>query len=53
MTEGDTHDLERMAALLALTIPEACVPGIVANLDLLKNHARVLEAYLEQGEKAS
>ncbi len=53
MTADDSNDLERMAALLALTIPEACVPGIIANLDLLKSHARVLEAYLEQEAQAS
>ena len=44
---------ERAAALLELTIPDDCVPGVAANLDLLKSHAQVLETYLEQEDKAS
>lgn len=30
------------AALIDLAIPEACMPGVVANLALLESHAAIL-----------
>jgi hypothetical protein len=31
---------------LKISIPEECRQGIEANLDLLKSHARILDAYM-------
>ncbi len=39
--QGEAAMLAR-AAELSLPIPAACRPGVVANLDLLAQHARVL-----------
>lgn len=39
-----------VAKLLDLRIPEECVAGIEASLELLRNHARILDAYVLQVE---
>ncbi len=36
--------------LLDLRIPEACVTGIETSLELLRTHARILDAYVVQME---
>jgi sodium/bile acid cotransporter 7 len=36
--------IARVAAALALPIPAACMPGVVANLALLARHAETLLA---------
>jgi sodium/bile acid cotransporter 7 len=38
----DTAAVQQAAAAVALTIPDACLPGLVANLALLDGHAAVL-----------
>jgi hypothetical protein len=39
-----------VSKLLDLRIPEECVAGIEASLELLRNHARILDAYVLQVE---
>lgn len=39
-----------VSKLLDLGIPEACVAGIETSLELLRNHARILDAYVLQVE---
>ncbi|ESQ91247.1 hypothetical protein ABAC460_06695 [Asticcacaulis sp. AC460] len=42
-----THDrIAETARALGLDLPEACRPGVLANLDLLAQHAKVLDDYL-------
>lgn len=36
------EEAEQAAAALGLTIPEACMPGVLANLALLARHAATL-----------
>ena len=43
-------DVDFAAALLALTVPPACLEGVEANLRLLAGHARTLEAWLKECE---
>lgn len=38
-TEGE---IARAAGVLGFNIPEACMPGVVANLALLDSHAAIL-----------
>ena len=39
-----------VAKLLDLRIPEECVAGIETSLELLRNHARILDEYVLQVE---
>jgi len=39
-----------VSKLLDLRIPEECVAGIETSLELLRNHARILDAYVLQVE---
>ena len=52
MTEQPADPIDAMAKLLDLELPEACRPGVAANLDLLAQHVRILDDYLK-GEDAA
>ena len=41
---ADNPALFAMAEMLGLDLPEACLPGIAQNLDLLRHHIAVLDA---------
>ncbi len=40
----DNPALFAMAEMLGLDLPEACLPGIAQNLELLRSHVAVLDA---------
>ncbi|MBO9713216.1 AtzG-like protein [Sphingomonas sp.] len=42
---ADRDALEAMLALAAIGLPEECVPGVKANLELLASHWRNVEAF--------
>lgn len=42
----DPETIAAWAAMVDLTIPDACLPGVAANLVLLRDHA----ARLDEGE---
>ena len=44
-------ELEALTALAAIDLPEACVAGVEANLKLLAEHWRNLEAFELPEEK--
>ena len=43
-----SHDsvTEMASALLGLDLPDACLPGIAANIALLRQHTLILEAFV-------
>lgn len=43
------EDLNALAALVDMELPEECAPGVRANLQLLAEHMRNLEAFAEPG----
>lgn len=52
MTEQPGDWLDETAKLLALDLPEVCREGVVANLELLARHARILDDHLLAGDEA-
>lgn len=43
---ADAEPEVELTAFLGFDIPDACRPGIAANLKLLQTHAAVLDAYI-------
>jgi hypothetical protein len=47
---ADANALHAAAAQIGLTLPEACIDGVLANVALLKSHAALVEAFAPQAE---
>ncbi len=49
MKPSDEHEaIDGAAKVLALDVPDACLPGIAQNLALLRTHFAVVEAFLSE-----